>query len=242
MSLDRQRKPSLTSWLVIAAFAAAVLLAFFQSPSSAWFEPTQNANSYVTCHQNNGEEAALYSQSLHATAGISCSRCHGGNASAPDKSGAHSGRFNGKLEPAQQYTTCGSCHSAEVAAFKTSKHFSDRQGVARLDCVQCHGAHMIGSPNRNFSYAYFCSGCHGLEYLPELNKPFQQMLMAADSENDAINEARRSGVKPGDEALAIRKLTRKQIAEIVHGTNYQLGQQRIPEILKQHEQFKLSKQ
>jgi hypothetical protein len=98
---------------------------------------------------------------------------------------------------------------------------------------------MIGSPNRNFSYAYFCSGCHGLEYLPELNKPFQQMLMAADAENDSLNELRRAGTKASDEAMVLRKQIRAAVGQIVHGTDYQPGQDRIPGILKQHEQFKL---
>lgn len=236
------RAVALSFWL---AFAALSLTGAFAVGSTA---PDSNdpavsfaqANSCVSCHLTLGEEAALYALSIHAGAGISCSRCHGGNPSAADKAGAHSERFAGKLDAARQFSTCGSCHAAELNVFKTGKHFPERKGVARLDCVQCHGTHMIGSPNRNFSYAYYCSGCHGLEYLPELNKPFQQMLMAADAENDSFNELRRGGAKLPDDALAIRKQIRAAVGQIVHGTDYQMGQARIPEILKQHEQFKLS--
>jgi hypothetical protein len=175
---------------------------------------------------------------VHASAGISCSRCHGGNVSAADKEAAHSGRFVGKFTSAQTIATCGSCHSGELAVFKHSKHFPESKGVARLDCVQCHGAHVVGSPSRDFSYAYFCSGCHGLEYLPELNRPFQQMLEAADSQNDVINGIRKSGSTPSDGLISLRKQTRKMIAQIVHGTDYQGGQEKIPEILQLDEQFK----
>lgn len=158
--------------------------------------------------------------------------------SAADKETAHSGRFVGKFSASQNISTCGSCHSAQLALFKESKHFPDKKGVARLDCVQCHGAHTVGSVSRNFSYAYFCSGCHGLEYLPELNRPFQQMLEAADSQNDGINSLRKSGAKVSEELVSLRKQTRKMIAEIVHGTDYQRGQNKIPEILKTNERFK----
>jgi len=202
----------------------------------------QSTNNCVACHQQHGEEAHAYSKSIHQVAGISCTRCHGGNVSADQKDAAHSGRFVGKFQPAQIISTCGSCHSSELALFKTSKHFPGAAGIARLDCAQCHGAHNVGSPARDFSYAYYCSGCHGLEYLPELNKPFQQMLMAADAENDAINTLNKSGGAPSAQQLAIRKQVRKLIAQIVHGTDYQGGQKTIPDVLALHEQFKSESQ
>jgi hypothetical protein len=237
------RTVALTSWLAFVALSLTGSFAVGSTapdPGASTGSPAQTANSCVSCHQTLGEEAALYALSVHAGSGISCSRCHGGNPAAADKAGAHSDRFVGKLDAGRQFSTCGSCHAAELNVFKTGKHFPERKGIAKLDCVQCHGTHMIGSPNRNFSYAYFCSGCHGLEYLPELNKPFQQMLMAADAENDSINELRRAGARLPEEALALRKKSRAAVGQIVHGTDHEKGLAGIPEILKQHEQFKLS--
>src|SRR5262249_11283299 len=198
----------------------------------------QAANGCVTCHLNNGDEARLYAQSVHAGAKISCTRCHGGDASASDQKTAHSGSFSGKPEPGKSIAMCGSCHTAEFSRFKASKHFPEKKNVARLDCTQCHGTHAIGSAERNFSYAYFCSGCHGLEYLPELNRPFREMLLAADAQNDAINALRKSGKSPTPEQLTIRRETRKLIGDIVHGTDYQGGQEKIPQILKLNDEFK----
>ena len=198
----------------------------------------QSVNKCVACHKNNGEEAMLYADSIHAAKGISCSRCHGGNASASEKEAGHSGQFVGKPDSAQTIRTCGSCHTAELTLFKTSRHFPEKKGTARLDCVQCHGAHTTGSPSRNFSFAYFCSGCHGLEYLPELNRPFQKMLEVADAQNDAVNAMRKSGSTPDAEAVSLRQQTRKLVGEIVHGTDYEGGREKIPQILKLNEEFK----
>jgi hypothetical protein len=223
---------------VLSAFAVCIALTLTANSTAQNTAGPQSANNCVVCHKKNGEDVRLYEPSIHASAGISCGRCHGGNASAVEKEAAHSGRFLGKFVPAQIMSTCGSCHSRELALFKSSKHFPDKKNVARLDCVQCHGAHTVGSPSRNFSYAYFCSGCHGLEYLPELNRPFQQMLEAADSQNDAINALVKSGTRPTDELISLRKQTRKMIANIVHATDYEGGREEISGILQINQQFK----
>jgi hypothetical protein len=100
-----------------------------------------------------------------------------------------------------------------------------------LDCSQCHGAHAVGSASRNFSFVYYCAGCHGQEYLPALPDNFQKMLALADSLNDA-------GRAVSDEADRRRKDIRRRIAEIVHTTDSEGARSKAAEILKLGDEFK----
>jgi hypothetical protein len=235
-------KPSRSNILKLALLAAVCSSAWLGGSRTATSNGlTRNASDQavsncITCHQSIGDETKLYAGSVHAQVGIGCTRCHGGNAAAADKQGAHSSGFSGKLGPAQIFKTCGSCHASELGLFRSSKHFTERTAAAKVDCVQCHGAHGTGSATREFSFAYFCSGCHGLEYLPELNRTLQQMLKADDAQVDAINQLRRTGRSPSVELMALRKDIRRKVAEVVHGTDSNTG--RINEILTLDEQLR----
>ena len=83
-----------------------------------------------------------------------------------------------------------------------------------------------------------CSGCHGLEYLPELPRDIQKLMALADEVQGEIRAFRKSGQPLDDEALKLRKEIRRSISEIVHPTDLQGGHPKIPEILKTGEQFK----
>ena len=107
-----------------------------------------------------------------------------------------------------------------------------------MDCVQCHRAHTVGSNTRNFSFALFCTGCHGLEYLPELPREFQKMLALVDDEKDSLAALESSGRKASDEIMRQRKEIRRMVSEIVHATDLKGGLEKIPQILKLGEQFK----
>ncbi|HXG67353.1 MAG TPA: ammonia-forming cytochrome c nitrite reductase subunit c552 [Blastocatellia bacterium] len=195
--------------------------------------PYQTTDSCAACHQKQeGNVVELFSHSVHAQKGIACSRCHGGDSSATDKQAAHSGRFVGQPSSEQVLTICGSCHREQLATFKTSRHFPERRGVTRVDCVQCHGAHTVGSPKRNFSFAYYCSGCHGLEYLPELPSDFLKMLNLADDLTEAMNARANAGAAPAEEAIQRRKEISRMIARIVHGTDLKGGGEEIPRIVE----------
>ena len=74
--------------------------------------------------------------------------------------------------------------------------------------------------------------------MPELNRPFQKMLEAADNENETINSLKKASTKPSEELLSLRKQAMSMTAEIVHGTDYQGGQEKIPAILQIHERFR----
>jgi cytochrome c553 len=141
------------------------------------------------------------------------------------------GNFIGQPSPNEVITMCGSCHRAQTAAFKTGKHFPERKGQPRVDCSQCHGAHAVGSASRNFSFVYYCAGCHGQEYLPALPESFQKMLALADS----LNESTRA---LSEDAAQRRKEIRRRIGEIVHPTDFEGARSKADEILKLGDELK----
>jgi mono/diheme cytochrome c family protein len=197
------------------------------------------ANGCSTCHKQQGDQVVrLFSQSTHAKANIECNSCHGGEPAASSKEAAHANNFVGTPAPNETLAMCGSCHTSQLAAFKTSLHFPARQGAPRMDCAQCHGAHAVGSPARNFSFALFCTGCHGLEYLPELPREFQKMLALVDDQKDSLAFIEASGRRASDEIMRRRKEIRRAVGEIVHSTDTKGGLEKIPQILKLGDEFK----
>jgi cytochrome c553 len=197
------------------------------------------ANNCALCHQKQADQAvALYSKSAHANSGFKCEACHGGDPNAADKAMAHAVKFVGKPSANETLAMCGSCHTTELRTFKTSLHFPDPASAPRMTCVECHGAHTVGSPSRNFSFALYCAGCHGLEYLRDLPREFHQALSLADEEKDLLSRLLSSGRKPSDELLARREQVRRSVAEIVHATDTRGGLEKIPQILKLGDEFK----
>ncbi|MEW6206879.1 MAG: cytochrome c3 family protein [Acidobacteriota bacterium] len=197
---------------------------------TGWLSRAAIEDNCLACHKTKTPETvALYSSSVHAAKGYECNRCHGGDAMAADKAQAHAGNFTGQPSPSEVVTMCGSCHRAQSASFKTGKHFP-RGKEPRVDCSQCHGAHAVGSL-RNFSFVYYCAGCHGQEYLPQLPDNFQKMLALADALSDAGNTI-------SEDATQRRKEIRRRIGEIVHPTDFEGARTRTAEILKLGEEFK----
>jgi hypothetical protein len=196
-------------------------------------------NTCAACHQTQDAKlSSLYSQSAHARAGKSCNSCHAGDAAATAKQEAHSLNFIGKPNSEQAVRMCGSCHRSEAAQYRASRHFPVQKNVSRVDCVQCHGAHTVGAPARGFSVAYFCSGCHGLEYLPGLQQQFQDMLKLSDDLRLALQDLTEAGHAPSDEILARRKEIQRLTGEIVHKTDLEGGTAKIPNILELGEKLK----
>jgi len=193
----------------------------------------------AACHRTRDEKLfSLYSKSVHYSAGKGCASCHGGDASAAAKAEAHSLNFVGKPTSDQAVRMCGSCHRSESAQYRASRHFPVQKAVSRVDCVQCHGAHTVGAPARSFSIAYFCSGCHGLEYLPGLQQQFQDLLKLSDDLRLALQDVTDSGRAPSDDVLRRRKEIQQMTGEIVHKTDLDGGTAKIPHILELGEKLK----
>ncbi|HKV39643.1 MAG TPA: multiheme c-type cytochrome, partial [Blastocatellia bacterium] len=193
----------------------------------------------VACHEKQSDGvSALYAKSIHAKSGKSCNSCHGGDPTAPAKDDAHGLNFVGEPSTSQAIRMCGSCHRQEFIQYKASHHFSEDKRVRRADCVECHGAHTVGNRGPDFSYAYSCSGCHGLEYLPGLQEEFQRMLNLSDDLRGSIFALEQSGRGPSNELLERKKEIQRLTGEIVHKTDLKGGSASISHILELGQQLK----
>src|ERR1041384_260073 len=212
-------------WLMLAG------VALFHDSAPA---PTQSENACSTCHRQlkDSPVVTIFQTSTHGRTGITCNRCHGGDASQSDKAKAHSDHFVGKPDTAGTLEMCGRCHRQPLEFFKGSKHVAARPNAPRLDCVECHGVHAIGAYSESFRWTQFCAGCHGLEYLPALPVPFREMLAMADDLNDGLHKLEEKGRAPSNDLLARRMEIRHKISELVHQTDSKGGLDRIPRILE----------
>jgi len=147
-------------------------------------------NACASCHARVADTrlaapaTAFASQDIHRENGFSCTDCHGGNASASDKTQSHDASYNFKGRPAGPaiVATCARCHSDatfmrrfaprqridQAAEYATSVHGKQlAAGDTRVaTCVGCHGAHGIRlvndakSPVFPTNVAATCAGCH----------------------------------------------------------------------------------
>jgi mono/diheme cytochrome c family protein len=201
--------------------------------------PSASANACVACHQRASDESArLFAQSVHARRGLTCDACHGGDAKAQDKQAAHAANFVGKPSPVEQVTMCGACHAQPSADFRASLHFPKQVQTPRVSCGDCHGAHTVGSASRDFSFALFCTNCHGLEYLPELPASLRGLLQIADTENRAVARFRAWGREPAGELSGTRREVRRRLGDLVHKTDLPHVAERAPEIIRLDETFR----
>lgn len=193
----------------------------------------------LTCHSTAagraGEVVRIHRNSTHGRAGVGCADCHGGDPEQTEKARAHAVNFTARPDANGTLAMCGRCHQTPLTQFKSSRHFQARAGLPRLDCAECHGAHGVGNPPESFTYAQFCAGCHGLEYLPELPPSFQALLTTVDEVRDAFVMLAARGRRPAAELVASRKELRRLTAEIVHPTDLAGGLKRIPQILPKGE-------
>jgi hypothetical protein len=189
-------------------------------PLNGSLPQTSSTNNCLVCHEKNRDETiGLFTNSTHWRRGLGCQDCHGGDALAVEKPGAHGQNFIGRMNSNQILERCGSCHKSQLETFKTSRHYPERRNLARVDCVQCHGAHTVGKLSGDSNFAYVCSGCHGLEYLPELPSPLRKTLVMTDEIRDLWRDAVSKGGKPGDEALKLRRELRGRVGGWVHATD-----------------------
>jgi hypothetical protein len=219
------------------------LCALFAGASSVSTRHSQSErHNCVKCHaQSTGrrsEVVKLHQASTHGKAGVACSDCHGGDPAQTDKTKAHAASFIGKPDRNATLTVCGNCHDPQLAQFKTGKHFPEKQGIPRLDCAECHGAHSVGNPSGSFSFGQVCVSCHGLEYLPPLPQQFQDLLNLADDLRDEMKTLVSKGRRPSAEVIKQRREIRRLTAELVHPTDRAGGIERIPPILSQGERLK----
>ncbi len=154
--------------------APLLLLALAQIPAPA------AAQGCVTCH---GEAGTALAASIHASAGVSCTDCHGGNPKVvADAVEAHGDELETLLDARRAVEVCGNCHADFLAVgrygIKTDQLRLYRQslhGIALFErgeervatCMTCHGSHRIlraadpRSPANPLNQVETCGGCHG---------------------------------------------------------------------------------
>ena len=195
----------------------------------------QSADNCSGCHLQQkdraGQVVAIFQTSTHSRAGVGCDGCHGGDSSQSDKKKAHVGQFIARPDAAATIEMCGVCHKQPLEFFKNSRHIAARPNAGRLDCAECHGVHGIGAASESFRWPQFCTGCHGLEYLPQLPRSFQEMLSVADDLREGIHRLEAKGRDATKELSERRKEIRHMISELVHKTDAKAGVERIPHIL-----------
>jgi hypothetical protein len=110
------------------------------------------------CHPG---ERVSFLKSGHASEGVTCVSCHGGDATSTVESVAHGGSFRRHLQRAQIPPLCASCHADQrlmrpyglpvdqYALYQTSAHGKRlAAGDTRVAvCSDCHGVHDILSPS-----------------------------------------------------------------------------------------------
>jgi len=213
-----------TTWLLLAG------VSILRGSAAVRGQGEENCS---TCHrqQKDNSVVTIFKTSTHGRVGITCDRCHGGDASQTEKTKAHADHFVAKFDTAATLEMCGRCHRQPLEFFKSSHHVAARPNAPRLDCIECHGVHAIGAYSESFRWTQFCVGCHGLEYLPALPRPFQDMLAMMDELNDGLHRLEQKGsIKP--DLIQRRKEIRHMISELVHKTDSKGGAERIPHILE----------
>jgi hypothetical protein len=184
----RGRLISATITLLLACSVSAVTTkpaapASVKSPAAAPQPAAPQATSCTTCHAD-----ISLKDDVHATVGLSCHDCHGGNPDPNADMNAAMDRnwkthpFVGKPTRQQIPDFCGRCHSSadymkrfnpaarvdQVAEYRTSVH---GQKLAQGDpnvatCIDCHSVHGIrrkSNPDSNVyptHVAETCSRCH----------------------------------------------------------------------------------
>ena len=156
-----------------AAAVPAVLTVFAVAPFTA---AARAQDPCIDCHaaQELGEveETHLrqFRDSAHASAGVSCADCHGGNTSTFVELRAHKGVLHSahRDSPANHWNlpqTCGRCHGAEYRALQESAHHAlfEREIHAAPTCRTCHGSVAAQTLGVEGGLQARCNRCHGPE-------------------------------------------------------------------------------
>ncbi len=124
----------------------------------------------LECHTNTLDRFAKsnydqWSNSKHAMFGITCDKCHGGNATSLTKELAHIGiKLNNDPTSPIYYTnvpeTCGKCHSKELNQFTKSLHYQNLKALKQAPtCDTCHNPHLFKVVDK-YELHVLCSNCH----------------------------------------------------------------------------------
>src|ERR1035441_1443581 len=163
----------------------------------------QATDSCLDCHSALPEPLGVtqetFSQDIHAQKGLTCTGCHGGDASSydPDVSMSRKTGWKGKIDRKQIPQLCGSCHSNpalmrqynpslrtdQLDQYHTSMHGKRlAAGDTKVAvCTDCHSVHDIRAPSdprstvNPVNVANTCARCHAdADYMKEYSIPTDQ--------------------------------------------------------------------
>jgi hypothetical protein len=157
--------------------------------ATSWAAP---GNRCADCHAANPSAPGhleAWTRSRHASHGVGCERCHGGDASTFERLPAHRGVLNSRdpKSPTARRNlpiTCGTCHIGPFVEFQKSRHYAAlRNGDdAAPTCTTCHesaGAHLVSAR----ALERTCQGCHppdgprrGREYAAQARLLVEQIV------------------------------------------------------------------
>lgn len=160
--------------MIAAALFLGCLCVIYSTASSASSNDrgALESNGCVQCHSRLSTPSEMSNRfldwraSAHGAAGVSCDKCHGGDASAHDAAKAHTEMFppsnrTSKLSEQNAPQTCGSCHRAVVNSFVESVHFQRlKNSELGPSCVHCHGHMGSSASRRSVEGESLCSFCH----------------------------------------------------------------------------------
>lgn len=164
---------------------AAVVLAPQDSAAQQRQTPAAT-NTCIDCHSAMDKPlqvtADQFAADIHAQKGLSCTSCHGGNASSPDNAMDPKAGFRGHIDRKAVPALCGKCHADssymrqfnpslrtdQLAQYQTSVHgkrlaAGDTKAAV---CTDCHGVHGMRPATDSLSSVYpvnvakTCSRCH----------------------------------------------------------------------------------
>ncbi|MBL7959099.1 cytochrome c3 family protein [bacterium] len=158
---------------------------FFLSIPYAIAASPKNPDQCFVCHESMGDKpASLYKSDVHNLNGISCSGCHGGDASKEDQDEAmkKSMGFIGVPRGDEISKLCANCHADSLRMSRYNSTLPTHQmelltasvhgknaikgGQHIVQCVTCHGTHGIASvknpksPVHPLRVIQTCTQCH----------------------------------------------------------------------------------
>src|ERR1035438_7174246 len=183
------------------AARSALLAGFVVLAACAMFG--QATDSCLDCHSALppplGVTQETFSQDIHAQKGLTCTSCHGGDASSydPDQAMSRKAGWKGKIDRKQIPQLCGSCHSNPA----TMRQYNPSLRTDQLDqyhtsvhgkllaagdtkvavCTDCHSVHDLRPPSdprstvNPVNVAKTCSRCHSdAAYMKQYGIPTDQ--------------------------------------------------------------------
>ena len=176
----------------------------------------QAVNSCLDCHSAQPGRLEVtpetFSQDIHAQKGLTCTSCHGGDASSydPDQAMSSKAGWKGKIDRRQIPQLCGSCHSNpaymrsynpslrtdQLDQYHTSMHGKRlAAGDTKVAvCTDCHSVHNLRPPSdprstvNPVNVAKTCSRCHSdAAYMKQYGIPTDQFAKYVTSvHHDAL--------------------------------------------------------